>query len=79
MAMKSAYYHLPGTSGEHEMKDIKRHLKLLPGVKTVSIGPESHRLAVDYDPGAADEETIEKTLRELGIDFSKQKEPDDLQ
>ncbi|SMC57710.1 heavy-metal-associated domain-containing protein [Papillibacter cinnamivorans] len=79
MSIQSAYYHLPRMNGAHEAKEIKRELSLLPGVKTVSVNRESHQLAVDFDSTGSDREQIEKTLGKLGLDFARQKEPDELQ
>lgn len=66
MAETSAYFILGGSQNRHDGKAIKRELDTLPGVRSVSVGDGSGRVAVDFDPTGIPAEGIARRLEQMG-------------
>lgn len=66
MSKASVYFTLGGLEDKHDTKAIKRELDTLPGVHSVSISDNSHRVAVDFDTTGVQPDRIRKQLETMG-------------
>ena len=67
MSKQSAYFRVSDLSGRHDVKSVKNALAALPGVLSVSVNPETGRVAVDYDSTGIDRGVIQEHMEELGV------------
>lgn len=73
MSKESAYFALCRINGKHDLKELKRELNTFPGVNSVSVNPDTDRLAVDYDNTGVSAERLEKHLARLGYQVEDRK------
>ncbi len=66
MSKESAYFIVENVRGKHDMKEVKNTLDQLHGVKSVSINPQHHLVAVDYDSSGTSYDEIEHSLNKIG-------------
>lgn len=66
MAKETAYFIAEKSLGAHDSKEIKRELGRLPGVSSVSVNPQNHLVAVDYDSAGVSYDKIENSLNRMG-------------
>ncbi|OJU08928.1 MAG: hypothetical protein BGN88_13335 [Clostridiales bacterium 43-6] len=66
MAKESAYFIIENLKGKHSMKDIKQELGSAPGVISVAVNTETHRVAIDFDSTGTDQKQLETALENIG-------------
>ena len=70
MSKESAYFNISNLNGKHGLKQIKRELDAIPGVISVSVNTENHRVAVDFDNTGVTHSQIEKSLCKQGFEIT---------
>ena len=66
MSKESAYFIVEGINGKHDLKKVKNTLDQLHGVSSVSVNPQHHLVAVDYDSSGTSYDQIEHSLNKIG-------------
>lgn len=71
MAQESIYFQVENLNGKHGLKKLKRGLDAIPGVKSVSVNEDIHRVAVDFDTTGVSCAGLEDRLGELGFSITR--------
>lgn len=66
MSQESAYFIVENISENHDVKEVKKILDQFHGIRSVSINPKNHLVAVDYDSSGISYEKIERSLSKIG-------------
>ena len=66
MSKVSAYFTVNAVDGKGDVKELKRALDTLPGVKSVSINAKTDKVAVDFDTTGVKRDRIQKKIESLG-------------
>lgn len=73
MSKDSVYFTVEDLDDKHDLKQIKRELDTFPGVLSVSVNVDLHRVAVDFDSSGLTYHKLENRLNKMGFhvtDFS---------
>lgn len=70
MSNESAYLIIESPTGKHDIKAIKKELDTLHGVTSVSISPENHLVAIDYDSSGTSYDKIENCINKMGYEIA---------
>ena len=78
MAKESVYFKVVNLNGKHGLKKIKGQLDKIPGVISVSVNTESHKVAVDFDSTGTSQGQIEGSLSDLGFQITTEGKEDHI-
>lgn len=67
MSIQSATYRLETITGKHDVKELKREIDTLPGVRSVSVNPQTNHVAVDFDATGVTHQEIAEKIKGLGF------------
>lgn len=65
LSKQSAYFRVPDIS-EHDTKEIKKNLDVIPGVLAVSVNSSTNKVAVDFDSTGTNPEELNGQLEHFG-------------
>lgn len=66
MSKVSAYFTVNAIDGKGDVKELKRAINTLPGVKSVSVNARTDKVAVDFDTSGVEKDRIQKKIESLG-------------
>lgn len=68
LSKQSAYFRVPGLSGNRGSNEIKERVAQIPGVLSVSVNRSTNKVAVDYDSTGTSCEKIKEKIEEAGFE-----------
>lgn len=66
--MSSTVLHVEGMSCSHCKASVEKALKTLDGVNEANVSLEAKTVAIDFDPGVVNEDSLKRTIADAGYD-----------